>query len=332
MYCPRLDHFVRFNENGTMSRCGHMIDAMEFSSWEHIIGSQWIEDIKEQMASGDWPSACQRCKDTETTSNSSIRLDSIKRHAILSRFQKDYVILGGVLDNVCNSACQSCNSNLSTKIGSLTGKNYPKINNAGLLDQIPFDRVLEIDLNGGEPTASPTYQTLLKNLPPNVKIIRVNTNGSRILPNIEKILQHGIHVIVTLSLDGTCQVHDYVRWPITWNQYISVVNCYRSLTKQYTNLQLQAWTTLHILNARDFDNIINFADEYDLNHAWAFLEYPSALNLKYHNTWSQSAKDFLKHHTNISRMIAVEHDNQDQVDFFIKQQDALRGISVRNYI
>ena len=36
MYCPRLDHFVRFNPNGTVSRCGHMVNSPEFDTLEKM--------------------------------------------------------------------------------------------------------------------------------------------------------------------------------------------------------------------------------------------------------------------------------------------------------
>ncbi len=27
MFCPRLEHFVRLNQNGTIGKCGHMVKA-----------------------------------------------------------------------------------------------------------------------------------------------------------------------------------------------------------------------------------------------------------------------------------------------------------------
>jgi hypothetical protein len=36
MYCPRLDHFVRLNVDGTVGRCGHMINAKRFKSFDEL--------------------------------------------------------------------------------------------------------------------------------------------------------------------------------------------------------------------------------------------------------------------------------------------------------
>jgi sulfatase maturation enzyme AslB (radical SAM superfamily) len=246
-------------------------------------------------------------------------------------YKKDYLVLGGVLDNICNSACQSCNANLSTKIGSLENKNYIKTSNAGLLDQIPMDQVVEIDLNGGEPTASLEYQKLLENLPEQVKIVRVNTNGSRLLPNIENILKKQIQLIITLSLDGVDKVHDYVRWPIKWSKYTQTVQQYTELQKAYKNLKLEAWTTVHALNVGDFDNIVEFAKQNNLDHGWAFLVTPKELDPIYTNEFTADAKKRLLT-TEVSSQIATESNNSSALERFIDTQDKLRNISIKDYL
>lgn len=323
MYCARLDHFVRFNADGTIGKCGHMVKAPGFSSWQEMQDSEWLIRVRSDMAQNRWPDECRRCRDTEP--ETSVRLASNQRHKFLQRYS-DYVILGGVLDNICNSACQSCNENLSTKIGSLKSRNYIQIINVSLFDKVPMDRVRELDINGGEPTASPNYQRLLENLPESVKILRVNTNGSRLLLNIEKILDRGVEVIITLSLDGTDKVHDYVRWPIQWSQYQATVEKYQHLASGFRNLKLQAWTTLHALNVLDFDNIKAYAQNHKLGHSWAYLEHPAALNLRYTNNMTRAAKHF------DPLIIATEHNNQSDLDKFIQEQDQLRSISIRDYL
>ena len=332
MYCPRLDHFVRFNNTGTIGKCGHMTTAPEFTNWESMQKSSWLADIKKQMDNNQWPSECQRCQTTEHSNDPhSIRLNSIKRDTILSKIKTDYLILGGVLDNICNSACQSCNANLSTKIGSLETKDYIKINNVSLFNKLPMEQVVELDLNGGEPTASPAYQQLLTDLPVNVKIIRVNTNGSRLLPNINKILDRKIKLIITLSLDGVENVHDYVRWPITWSNYTKTVNAYTKLKQQHANLTLEAWTTVHSLNVGNFDQIEDYARSVGLNHSWAFLNTPKALNPIYTNTFTLDAKNKLLNNS-VTSKIAINKNNQDQLDSFIDTQDRLRNIKIKDYI
>ena len=40
MSCPRLEHFVRLNIDGTVGRCGHMTSIKGFSSYKKLDNSQ----------------------------------------------------------------------------------------------------------------------------------------------------------------------------------------------------------------------------------------------------------------------------------------------------
>jgi sulfatase maturation enzyme AslB (radical SAM superfamily) len=325
MFCPRIKHFVRLNPDGTVGKCGHMIGQKGFGSFEELHDSDWLIDIQDTMDRGQWPAECIRCQRSENAKGESIRTNSIKRHKILEPVRKDYLIVGGVLDNICNSACQSCNSGLSTKIGSLESKNYPRVNNVDTYKKLPLDRMIELDVNGGEPTASKNYKEILRTLPASVKIVRMNTNGSRIIDEIKDLLERNIMVIVTLSFDGVGLVHDYTRWPIKWDDYKATVDSYQQLQKKYKLLQLDMWTTVSCLNVRNLPDIINYAKNKNIPHDWAFLEKPNVLNVRYSNVFTEKAKSISP------KQIATDTNNQQELDAFIANQDKLRGIDVKDY-
>ena len=46
MHCPRLDHFVRLNQNGSVGKCGHMVNAKGFDSFEELEHSDWLHEVK----------------------------------------------------------------------------------------------------------------------------------------------------------------------------------------------------------------------------------------------------------------------------------------------
>jgi len=325
MYCPRLEHFVRLNHNGTVGRCGHMIGQVGFESHEELEQSEWLKGIKQKMDSDIWPDECKRCQYTEEVNGTSVRLHSIDRHKKLKPKKDNYLIVGGVLDNVCNSACQTCNSSLSTKIGSLETKDYKQVDNYVRFWELPQDRILEVDVNGGEPTASRNYKKILANLPKHTKIVRMNTNGSRTINELEHILERGIAVIVTMSLDGVGKVHDYVRWPIRWQAYRQTVDHYLELREKYKLLKLDFWTTVSCLNINDIDNIKQYAQSKNVPHSWAYLERPEVYNIKYKNRFTEAAK-----HTQPDK-IAIGKNNTTELDEFIAKQDALRKIDIKDY-
>lgn len=326
MFCPRLKHFVRLNADGTVGKCGHMINARGFESLDDMDSSDWLKRVRDDMQGDGWARECQRCERSESVNGESVRTKSIDRHRLLKHVRDDYLIVGGTLDNICNSACQTCNPTLSTKIGSLESKDWKQVDNYPRFWELPLNRMAELDINGGEPTASPNYKKILKNLPGNIKIVRMNTNGSRMIAELEDILKKGITVIVTLSLDGTDEVHDYVRWPVKWTTYTENVNRYIEMRERHKNLHLDFWTTVSCLNLNDFANIQTYAAQMRIPHNWAFLHRPHVLDVRYGNRLTESAE-----HSFIGQ-VAIAENNDTELQRYIKRQDLLRGISIDDYL
>jgi len=324
MQCARLKHFARLNYDGTISRCGHMVAAPAFATYEEMANSEWQKSCEVSMANNVFPKECSRCERTEQLSQSSIRIFSNNEYISLSQEKADYLVIGGVLDNICQSACQSCGPEHSTKIGSLYSKDYYTTNNADKFWQLPVDRIVKLDINGGEPTVSPAYQHLLENLPPNVKHVRVNTNGIRPLPGIIKLIERGIKLIITVSFDGIGRVHEYVRWPSNWEHYEATLRFYQSLGD---SIDLNTWTTVHALNVGDLKNIINYTLDNKIKHSWAFLENPDVLNVKYSNHFTRTA-DVPEE---LKAYVGSERDNTVELQLWTYKQDQLRNIKLWDY-
>ena len=269
MHCPRLDHFVRFNSNGSVSRCGHMVNAPEFDTLEDMESSVWLVKTREKMQSDKWPAECVRCQETEP--------NSIRQYAIAldkQTEQLDYLQVGGVLDNVCNAACLSCNETLSTRIGSLSGSGFPVYNNLDKFWTLPQERIVHLDINGGEPSFSKNYKKILANLPPNLKTLRLNTNCSTVLDELIDIASRGVEVTVTVSCDGIGPVHELARWPISWQTFYNNLMQYKAMP-----VKLNLWTTVSILNVDDLANIQEFAYNHGIDHSWAYLKNPIELSV-----------------------------------------------------
>jgi len=322
---------MRFNTNGTISRCGHMVKSAQFATLEEMDSSSWLADVKNTFELGHWPVECSRCKKTESINGTSIRLNSIVMDNEETR--RDYLQVGGVLDNVCNSACQTCSEQSSTKIGKLISKIYPQVDNSGKFWDLPQERIIHLDINGGEPSVGKNYKKLLENLPPNLKTLRVNTNAAVMLPLLKEINSRGIEVTLTVSFDGVGDVHDYVRWPIKWNKFQKNLLEY----KTYQIHKLNLWTTVSTLNINDLENIFNFVKEHELDHSYALLEYPNPLDISYTNQLTVQAKEKFKSSIDpqlnrLVEFIAVKSNNQTEFDAFVAKQDQLRGINISNFI
>jgi sulfatase maturation enzyme AslB (radical SAM superfamily) len=246
-----------------------MVDAPEFDTLSDMESSTWLAKTREKMSADKWPAECVRCQETEP--------DSIRQYAIKAdqnTQQKDYLQVGGVLDNVCNAACLTCDKTLSTRIGSLNGPGFPVYNNLDRFWNLPQDRIVHLDINGGEPSYSKNYKKLLANLPPNLKTLRLNTNCSTVLNELIDIASRGIEVTVTVSCDGIGSVHELVRWPISWQTFYNNLMIYKTMP-----VRLNLWTTVSVLNIDDLPNILAFAQEHDIDHSWAYLKQPEELSV-----------------------------------------------------
>jgi molybdenum cofactor biosynthesis enzyme MoaA len=250
-----------------------MVDAPEFATLEEMDESLWLRNVKLYMHKGIWPKWCKRCKQTEQENNSSIRLNAINFDKLQTK--KDYLSVGGVLDNICNSGCLTCNEQHSTMIGGLTSKIYPIVDNSSKFWSLPLDRVVHLDINGGEPSASKNYKHILANLPPSIQSVRVNTNCALVLDELEALTKRGVQVTVTVSIDGIGSVYEYVRWPVKWDKFYTNLMKYREMP-----VKLNLWTTVSALNVDDLPNIIEFAREHNISHSYAYLAEPVELTVE----------------------------------------------------
>ncbi len=272
MRCPRLDHFVRFNPNGTVSTCGHMVAAAQFDSVEQMRSSRWLRKKKEQFEQDIWPAECVRCQEVEQQGPSSVRIHALALDE--AETDPDYLQVGGVLDNICNAACLTCSPACSTRIGALNDCSFPRIDNSNRFWNLPQEHIRHLDINGGEPSYSKNYRNLLENLPPNLKTLRINTNGATVIKDLVYIAGCGVEVTVTLSCDGIGPVFELTRWPITWNEFYHNLKIYQCLP-----VRLNLWTTVSILNVDDLPNIQAFAREHGIDHSYAYLKEPRELDV-----------------------------------------------------
>jgi len=334
MYCPRIDHFVKIQppiQNKMVKLCCHMVRPPIFENYDTMMQSEWVNNIRKKFDENVFPKECVRCDIDEKNNSTSVRISALAEHE--KQTTENYLIADILLDNICNSGCQICSPILSTKIGSLyNSKNYIIIDNTKNLNNIPLDRIVELDIAGGEPSHSKNTKNLLLNLPKNVKKIRINTNGSRFMDELIPLLDKGIEIKITFSLDGIGKVQEYIRWPIVWEKYIETVNQYKELQLKYDKLLLDFWCTINVLNINDFLNIKTFAENINIPLAYSVLDNPFVLNIKYKNHFTDNAKQNPLINNLFKFNLATDFNNQEQLNKFIQTQDNLRKIDIKYYI
>jgi sulfatase maturation enzyme AslB (radical SAM superfamily) len=107
------------------------------------------------------------------------------------------------------------------------------------------------------------------------------------LTELTDIADRGIEVTVTVSCDGIGSVHDFVRWPIPWQEFYHNLMAYKTMP-----VRLNLWTTVSILNVDDLANIQQFAQEHEIDHSYAYLKTPVELSVD--NTDAESALAYIR--------------------------------------
>jgi sulfatase maturation enzyme AslB (radical SAM superfamily) len=105
-----------------------------------------------------------------------------------------------------------------------------------------------------------------------------------VLTELVDIANRGIKVTVTVSCDGVGPVHDFVRWPIPWQDFYRNLMTYKTMP-----VALNLWTTVSVLNVDDLPNIQKFAQEHGIDHSYAYLKSPFELSVDNTDTASRDA-------------------------------------------
>jgi len=329
MFCPRLDHNLRLSQKGTFQVCGHMSSQPNeiFLSADDIRNSHWLKNIKKKFKENKWPDECIRCKEIEDSGGTSVRQHSINAHRDYILENNKYIFVTGLIDNVCNAACATCSANSSTLIGKLSN-NLFLVNNKNLFNTIPLDQILVFEITGGEPSVSKSYKKILSTLTKETKFVRINTNGKKFIPEIERLLCDNINVTITLSIDGVGDVFEYMRWPVKWEEFNITVSKYKELKQKYDNLKLDFWITVSALNINDMENIKAYSDSVNIPISYGLLHNPACLSIKYKNRFtSRINTDHILY--NQSRIL---ENNEIELTAHIEKIDKIRNININDFI
>lgn len=299
-----------------------MVNPPLFDTVDQLKQSKWLANVKNQFYNDKYPSECVRC---ELKKSSNMYSDACNVDKLYKKINPEYIILTGAADNQCNAACISCGPDCSSRIASLRGIRL-QVDHWHFMNALDLTNIIQVDLAGGEPAISKKYQLFLKELPDTVYHIRINTNGSILFPNLDVFLKKFKKITITLSIDGIGSVFEYTRWPIKWATFESVLQQYLALQQTHKNLTINTFSTVSALNVNDLPNIINYTKQLNVPHSWSFLERPLAINVKFQNQLTARAKHLFP------EIVAIDANNQLELDSFIHEQDNLRHINSSNFI
>ena len=231
---------VYIQPDGDVRNCAitnETLGNINTQSLEDILHNSINQTIKKDMLADVFHTRCNHCHVLEKNQKFSInavsnriwylktlKLDDLDFFDDPAHYKLTMVDLRW--KNTCNFACVYCGPDLSSAWANEL-KMPQHINDKALQQSLDYiysnlDTVNHIYLAGGEPLLIKENLVLLKRIyeiKPNIEI-RINTNLSIINNEIYNLLKQFKNVHWTVSIDGTKEEFEYVRYGGSWDQFV----------------------------------------------------------------------------------------------------------------
>lgn len=253
-----------------------------------IWNNDFYKNIRQSMIDGKLPDICRICKLNEDAGEQSKRQWENSRVRDVDVFQDTINNGPNSFDvrpsNKCNLECVMCNgvvsSAITQRVKAYNDPNLP-IRIQDDWDQSKYitdyvkenaENVYQLKFCGGEPFLLPEVNDLLEFLSKTGHAehieLTVLTNGTVIREKwFENYISKFQKVKINVSIDGTGDILEYVRWPTKWDKIQSNILFLRSLETKSLKFRVSLAPVLHLLNALEIHRLFAFAGLYDIDIA-----------------------------------------------------------------
>jgi len=352
--------------NFSSTNDGHPRLCCQASTWKDIdiknlnIKDLWhskkYNDIRNKFINGEWPDECNICKSRESKGIDSRRQDQLKiwNHLDFNKLINEpkihYYDLR--LGNTCNLKCIMCNptnsslwateSHLIEHLGSHNQHEGFTWADGKLLDSI-MNNLQDVEVmyfSGGEPLLNKKHIGILdklieSNLAHKISL-EYDTNGTYINKIWMEKWKYFKNILIHLSIDGGKKVNEYVRYPVSYNKIINVIELLNNQPTIRTELQI----ALGAHNFHDLQSIIDLTKKYNLNvdnqYNISIVEFPKWMTIhnmtntdkkycinKYQKCSSRRVKSLLK-------TLKFTNNTPIQLQNYFKKLDTIRGLDHTN--
>jgi sulfatase maturation enzyme AslB (radical SAM superfamily) len=305
-----------------------------------------ITQVKHDLLAGIKSPACAKCWQVESIGQKSKRqfenkfLD-YKLDRDLDKIQEDCktktinpLVYQIQTSNLCNQACVTCSSYLSSKWAEIERKmgTVPHLTFKIKLSDVNIDYTTarHIEFVGGEPFFDPaTFQILNLLIEHNNTdcFISVVTNGSILLNDYQlDILSKFTDLNICISVDGIGPVFEYLRWPAKWNVVCNNIKKFQQITN---NISISY--TISSLNILYYQQTVDWFNAEKLRYNHNIVSFPTWLSL---DTMPIKIKKLLVNNS-FAKLWIPENGNEISLkDYYIKiqQQDRAKKIDIKNYL
>jgi len=256
MLCKLLENQICIRSDGQFRLCcisteESNVESITTHTIEDWVSSKTVTNARNQFANNEWPDACVKCRLQEASGQYSKRLTAMEYGPGITHLDIRF-------GNSCNLSCSMCWPASSSSLvyehqklldnniespwgtGQFTVLNWYEDKYAELFANIPT--LKEVYLTGGEPMMVKGLIHFIRLLNSDV-ILRFNTNGTILNPELLNEIKRFKEVNMSFSVDGVGVVNNYIRWGSDWNTI-----CNNIKTCQDAGFDVSISPTVQILN------------------------------------------------------------------------------------
>lgn len=257
---------------------GDFGNVSEFGSFDEIINSTKLKELRKSMLKGHWTDSCKVCRDSERSSGISYRTKSNESFAEHMALLEDTRTDGSIdnfrmrffdirLSNLCNFKCRTCSHEFSSSIAAEEGIISPlfrskfKEQYKKLLAEV-VEHINSIDsfyFAGGEPLLMAEHYNILDALISHgrQKIVKLeyNSNFSTLTykgKHISEWWNQFDHVYVGLSLDDDLKRAELLRNGTKWDTIMQNILSIEESSPHVTLKIKSTYSTYNCLTLPDF--------------------------------------------------------------------------------
>jgi hypothetical protein len=309
-----------------------------------------LQTIRKTNNENIWLDGCWQCQHIESAGLKSFRQSMIEGLGVEKKLSGPQRI-DLLFDRSCNLACRTCVPECSTfwekhlRDNNLL-KNYIPVTNDNfntikrLLETLDLSNLKQVQFCGGETLMGSSYwktAELIADLVPNAKdkiLLGFQTNATQpIDEKYYKLLEKFKLVKLMLSIDGTHDRFEYLRWPANWNQIVDNISNLREKLPGNVMFFVQECTSnLNLFYFGEVENWIRA--NFDTNRFGDTVDHTTQLaNHKYLNVnnITQEYVDAIKN-TRMFQFISPDwKENPTQIQEFIAKTEQFDKIRDQNW-
>lgn len=260
--------------------CCHYVFKNEYTTVDSYLNSDELTQLQHHLLTQpELPSGCRFCANAELHNNqTSTRLLHSKHVEPMYNTKIEHVELSP--GNICNLKCLMCNAEDSSalgaeqvKLGWIPSHVITEQDDQVLETLSQFDTLKSVSIIGGEFFLAKKNLSILDLVAQKQIQLKVTTNATVLTKAHLEKLQMNPKVQITLSIDGTDSVYEYIRYPATWTTVAENVGILKKLLPNSLSIN----SVIQPLNIQHVDDIINFANQNMIPIKFTMLKNPTWL-------------------------------------------------------